>query len=137
MRKRTIAQRSLFDQAIDTLLSIFKPHKQLKAMDRIIRENPEIVKAVHTDLTKEVSDTGREGISAERVLRTAIVKQLKSYSYRELREQVHGSVPFRWFTQFYSDEIPHFTTLQKSIKAIGEDTWKTINDLLVHYARGN
>ena len=136
MRRETIAQRSLFDQAIDTLLSIFKPHKQLKAMDRIIRENPDIVRAVHADLTKEVCTTGRKGISAERVLRTAVLKQLKSYSYRELREQLHGSVPFRWFTQFYSDEIPHFTALQKSIKAIGEDTWKTINDLLVHYALG-
>jgi IS5 family transposase len=135
MRKKTIAQRSLFDQAIDTLLSIFKPHKQLKAMDRIIRENPAILKAVHADLTKEICNTGRKGISADRVLRTAIVKQLKSYSYRELREQVHGSIPFRWFTQFYSDEIPHFTALHKSIKAIGEDTWSTINDLLVHYAR--
>ena len=136
MRKRTIAQRSLFDQAINTLISIFKPNRQLKAIDRIIRENPEIVKAVHADLTKEVSTTGREGISADRVLRTAIVKQLKSYSYRELREQLHGSVPLRWFTQFYSEEIPHFTTLQKSIKSIGEETWRRINDLLVHYARG-
>jgi IS5 family transposase len=136
MRKNTIAQRSLFDQAIDTLLSIFKPNKQLKGMDRIIRENPEIVKAVHADLTKEMNTTtGREGISAERVLRTAILKQLKGYPYRELRDQIHGSVPFRWFTQFYSDEIPHFTALQKSIKAIGDDTWKTINELLVHYAR--
>jgi IS5 family transposase len=135
MRRKSIAQRSLFDQAIDTLLSLFKPHKQLKAMDRIIRENPEIVSAVHADLTKEVSDTGRNGMSAERVLRTAILKQLKSYTYRELRDQIHGSVPFRWFTRFYSDEIPHFTVLQKSIKSIGEDTWRTINDLLVHYAR--
>lgn len=135
MRKKTIAQRSLFDQAIDTLLCIFKPNTQLKGMDRIIRENPEIVQAVHADLTKKMdTTTGREGISAERVLRTAVLKQLKGYPYRELREQIHGSVPFRWFTQFYSDEIPHFTTLHKSIKVIGEDTWKTINELLVYYA---
>jgi len=135
MRKISIAQRSLFDHAIDTLLSLFKPNRQLKAMDAIIKENPEIVKAVHADLTKEVSATGRNGISAERVLRTAILKQLKGYSYRELSDQVHGSVPFRWFTRFYSDEIPHFTALQKSIKSMGENTWRTINDLLVHYAK--
>jgi IS5 family transposase len=135
MRKNTIAQRSLFDQAIDTLLSIFKPHTQLKAMDRVIRENPALLKAVHADLTKEVSVTGRHGISAERVLRTAIVKQLKNYSYRGLREQIHGSIPLRWFTRFYSDEIPHYTALQKAIKSIREATWSTINDLLVHYAR--
>lgn len=135
MRRKSIAQRSLFDHAIDTLLSLFKPHTQLKAMDRIISEHPDIVKAVHADLTQSLSDTGRNGISAERVLRTAIIKQLKGYSYRELREQLHGSVLFRWFTRFYSDEIPHFTALQKSIKSIGEDTWRTINDRLVHYAR--
>jgi IS5 family transposase len=136
MRKRSIVQRSLFDHAIDTLLSLFKPNRQLKVMDAIIKENPEIVKAVHADLTKEVSATGRNGISAERVVRTAILKQLKGYSYRELSDQVHGSVPFRWFTRFYSDEIPHFTALQKSIKAIREDTWRNINTLLVHYAKG-
>ncbi len=134
MRKKSIAQRSLFDQAIDTLISVFKPNKQLKAMDAIINDNPDLVKVVHADLTKNLSYTGREGISAERILRTAILKQLKGYTYRELREQLHGSVPFRWFTRFYSDEIPHFTTLQKSIKSIREDTWRKINNLLVSYA---
>ena len=77
MRKRTIAQRSLFDQAIDTLISVFKPNKQLKAMDAIINDNPDLVKVIHADLTRDLSYTGREGISAERILRTAILKQLK------------------------------------------------------------
>jgi len=136
MRRKTIAQRSLFDQAIDVLVSLLKPNKQLKVMDAIITENPEIVKAVHADLTETLQRTGRHGISAERVLRTALLKQLKGYTYRELSDQIHGSVPFRWFTRFYSDEIPHFTALQKSIKAIREDTWRTINELLVNYAKG-
>jgi IS5 family transposase len=134
MRKRSIAQRSLFDQAIDTLISLFRPNKQLKAMDAIINNNPDLVKVIHADLTKDLSYTGREGISAERILRTAILKQLKDYTYRELREQIHGSVPYRWFTRFYSHEIPHFTTLQKSIKSIQEDTWRKINNLLLNYA---
>ena len=134
MRKKTIAQRSLFDQAIDTLISVFKPNKQLKTMDAIINDNPDLVKMIHADLTKDLSDTGREGLSAERILRAAILKQLKDYTYRELREQIHGSVPFRWFTRFYSDEVPHFTTLQKSIKSIQEDTWRNINNPLVNYA---
>lgn len=134
MRKSNIAQRSLFDQAIDTLLSIFKPNKKLKAIDKIMKDNPDIVKAVHADLTTGLHNTGREGLSAERVLRTAILKQLKGYSYRELSEQIHGSVVFRWFTRFYSDEIPHFTALQKSIRSIRENTWRKINNRLVPYA---
>ena len=53
MRKKSIAQRSLFDQAIDTLISVFKPNKQLKAMDAIINDNPDLAKVIHADLTKD------------------------------------------------------------------------------------
>ena len=47
---------------------------------------PNIVAAVHADLTWAVNDSGRCGLlSAERVFRSAVLKQLKGYSYRELR----------------------------------------------------
>jgi IS5 family transposase len=134
MRKKTIAQRLLFDQAIDALLSVFKPHKKLQALDKIIKNNPDIVQAIHAAVTIQVHKTGREGISAERILRAAIVKQWKHYSYRELAEQIHGSVPLRWFTGFYSEPIPHYTALQKDIKAIGASTWQKINDRLITFA---
>ena len=52
MRDKIIAQRSLFDQAIDVLVSIFKPNKKLKRMDAIIDANPDIVELVHADLTE-------------------------------------------------------------------------------------
>jgi hypothetical protein len=119
MRKKTIAQRSLFDQAIDALRSVFKPEKKLTALDKIITDNPGLVQAIHADITQQVRKIGREGISAERILRTAIVKQWKNYYYREHAEQLHGSVPLRWFTRFYAEPIPHYTALQKAIKAIG------------------
>jgi IS5 family transposase len=134
MRKKTIAQRLLFDQAIDALRSIFKPERKLTALDKIITDNPGIVQTIHADITRQVRKTGREGISAERILRTAVIKQWKNYSYRELTEQLHGSVLLRWFTRFYSEPIPHYTALQKLIKAISATTWQQINGLLVTYA---
>lgn len=136
MRKQTIAQRLLFDQAIDALRSVFKPEKKLTALDKIITDNPGIVQAIHADITRHVRKTGREGISAERILRSAVIKQWKNYSYRELAEQLHGSVLLRWFSRFYSEPIPHYTALQKAIKAIGAPTWQQINDLLITYAAG-
>lgn len=58
MRKILIAQRSLFNQAIDTLVSLFKPDRKLQMMDRIIDANPQIITLVHSDLTAGLSKTG-------------------------------------------------------------------------------
>jgi IS5 family transposase len=135
MRKEIVAQRSLLDQAIELLLKIFKPSKALRKMDSIIDENPDIVKAVHADLSHDSTDSGRYGISAERVFRSAVLKQWKGYSYRELCERIHEGVALRWFSRFYCDPVPHFTSLQKAIKSIKPATWQRINGILVQYAR--
>jgi IS5 family transposase len=135
MRKKIVAQRSVFDHAIDLLITMFKPNKKLKKMSDILDNNPDIVAAVHTDLTEGSTVSGSHGMSAERVLRCAVLKQYKQYSYRELWERLKDGVSLRWFTRFYSDPIPHYTTLQKAIKSIKADTWARINEVLVSYAQ--
>jgi IS5 family transposase len=135
MRKEILAQRTLFDHAIDLLIDIFKPSKKLRNMSAILDDNPSILAAVHADLTEGSTDSGSHGMSAERVLRCAVLKQYKQYSYRELCERLKDGVSLRWFTRFYSDPIPHYTTLQKAIKSIKNETWSRINDALVSYAR--
>jgi IS5 family transposase len=124
MRKKIVAQKSLFDHAINLLTCILKPEKKLKKMSAIIDANPEILSAVHAELTESSSD-----------LRCAVLKQYKQYSYRELWERLNDGISFRWFTRFYSDSIPHYTTLQKAIKSIKDETWARINDQLVTYAK--
>jgi IS5 family transposase len=135
MRKTLIAQRSVFDQSIDTLVALFTPDAKLKKMDQIMDANPQIIELVHNDLTRGLSKTGAWGMSAEQVLRAAIIRQLKRYSYRELADRLKDGVCLRWFTRFYSEPVPHFTSLQKAIKVIGAATWQQINDLLVQYAK--
>jgi len=135
MRKKILSQASLFDQAIELLMSVFKPDKKLQKMDYIIKANPSIIKLVHSDLTEGIKEAGSSGISAEQVLRSAILKQQKSYSYRELRERIHDGIFFRWFTRFYSAKIPHYTTFQKSIKSISSESWNKINEVLVNYSK--
>ena len=135
MRKTLIAQRSLFDQAIATLVSLFKPDRKLQMMDQVLAANPQIIELVHQDLTVGLSKTGAWGISAEQVLRTAIIRQWKQYSYRELADRLNDGVCLRWFTRFYSEPVPHFTSLQKVLKSIGAATWDKINDVLVQYAK--
>lgn len=135
MRKLIVEQRSLFDQAINLLLSIFKPEKELKLMDTLLNENPDILDAIHVDLTHSTNKSGRKGLSAERVLRAAVLKQYKGYSYRELRKRINDGVSLRWFTRFNSDRVPHYTSLQKAIKSIRVQTWERINDYLMQFAK--
>ena len=135
MRKKIVAQRSVFDHAIDLLMTLFKPSKKLQKMSAILDANPDIVKAVHADLTEQSTDSGSHGMSAERVLRCAVLKHYKQYSYRELWERLKDGVSLRWFTRFYSDPIPHYTTLQKAIKSIKAETWTRINKALLSYAQ--
>ena len=135
MRKEIIAQRKIFDQAIHQLVTLLKPEKKLKKMDKIIDANPDILKSVHENLTSRKKHTGRKGISAERVLRCAILKQYKGYSYRELVERLNDGVSLRWFTRYYSEPIPHYTALQKAIQSIKDNTWQRIKDILVNYAK--
>ena len=135
MREKIIAQRTLFDHAINLLIQVFKPSKKLKKMSAILDDNPLLLASVYADLTEGSSDSGSHGMSAEQVLRCAILKQYKQHSYRELWERLEDGISFRWFTRFNSDPIPHYTTLQKAIKSIKAGTWALINEALVSYAR--
>ena len=135
MRRKTVTQPSLFDQAIDQLMTLIKPEKELQKIDQILDENPEILNLVHSDLVEQKYKTGCKGVSAERILRSAILKQYKRYSYRELVKRLNDGVILRWFSRFHSERIPHYTSLQKAIKHIRSETWDKINGLLVDFSK--
>ena len=63
MRKKIVAQRKIFDQAIHQLVTLLKSEKKLKKMDAILDANPEIVKAVHKDLTSSKKSTGAKALA--------------------------------------------------------------------------
>jgi len=135
MRKKIIAQRSIFDQSIDQLNTLIRPERIFKQMDAIIDQNDGIVARIHKQLTDNVSNKGCRGMSAEQILRVALVRHLKQYSWRELAERLNDGICLRWFTRFYSAPIPHYTTLQKAVRAIDADLWSMINDDLVEFAK--
>jgi len=135
MRKKTIAQRAIFDQSIDRLICLIPPERVLKKMDTVLNQNQRIVEIVHDDLTSDSQSTGAYGMSAEQILRTAVLRHLKRYSWRELAKRVNDGICLRWFTRFYSAAIPHYTTLQKAIQSLSDEAWSQINDLLVQFAK--
>lgn len=134
MRKKTVAQRSLFEQSIKQLATLVGIEDTIKRIDAVIDDNPSFVELVHADLTRQVTNTGACGMSAEQVLRAAVIKQLKQYTWRELHARINDGIAMRWFTRLYDRKPPHYTALQKAIGSISAATWNQIHEGLVEYA---
>jgi IS5 family transposase len=104
---------------------------------------PEAAQLVAADLArrgdKEIDmNKGREGMSAEQVLRAFVVKQMNGYSYEELAFHLADSSTYRSFCRLgITDKPPTKSRLQKNIKRVRADTWDAINRKLVLYAEAN
>lgn len=104
----------------------------------ILDETPAILEAVHADLCKPCSETGRQStFSSEQFLRMIVVKVIEGLSLRDVIIRVSDSDFLRNFTRIFSGEIMGFTELDMAIKNITPETWEKINVLLLRYARKN
>ncbi|MBW2308214.1 MAG: ISNCY family transposase, partial [Deltaproteobacteria bacterium] len=69
-----------------------KVARELGAISDIIDANPQIMKAIYKDIAGgKRSDTGREGMTAEQVLRCAVLKQYRNLTYEELAFHLQDS----------------------------------------------
>jgi IS5 family transposase len=122
-----------------TITSIDHPHaEELEGISQILDANPIIYEWVLQDLTRDVirTDTGAEGMSAEQVLRAAIIKQMEGYSYEELAFHLLDSVCYRGFCRIgIADKGFQKSALCNNIKAISSETWEAINRILVAYGQ--
>jgi IS5 family transposase len=129
MRKKSKKQLPLMITSID------HPHAaELEGISKILEANPIINEWVLQDLTKgSVSaETGAEGMTAEQVLRSAIIKQMEGYSYEELAFHLLDSVCYRGFCRIgFVDKGFQKSALCGNIKAITTETWEAINRILV------
>jgi IS5 family transposase len=119
------------------------PHDHARELSRIsavLDELPEAAELIYADLIdrrgKPVDpDKGRDGMTAEQVLRALVVKQMNQYSYEELAFHLADSTTYRWFCRLGIEQKPiEKSTLQKNIKRVRAETWETINRKLVLYA---
>ena len=124
-------QRSLFCQWSDHKFS-----KELQEISKILDENQEIIKWVHQDIVKgtKKTDVGARGMSAEQVLRAAIIKQQNEFSYEFLELQCVDSDMTRSFIRLDFEESYSASCLQENISKIRAETWQKISDELIKYA---
>jgi IS5 family transposase len=109
-------------------------HAMAKIMDRLLNA----VALVQADLLHGDIDAkkGREGMSADLVLRVIVLKQMKGLSYEDLEFDLGDSIAFRSFCGLgIADAPPSKSTLQRNIKAVKAETIEAINRMLVIYAR--
>lgn len=136
MRGKNVTQMTLFDHSFQEMLTLLPVDKELKHIDALLEDMPEIVDCIHKDLQPEDQRTdGRPGVHAERVLRAAILKTMKQLPYRELAKAIHGNLHYRWFTKYNLDNVPHFSTLQKLINRINPVAWSLVKEIIVQYTR--
>ena len=130
MRQKRNRQRSIFE-----VLGKNPGPKELELMSLVLDANPEILDLVFADLTGgRRTDTGRTGMTADQVLRCALLKQLRELTYEELEFWLADSYSLRSFARLDQNQFPGTSTLQSNIKALCEETWMAIHQFIVSYA---
>lgn len=107
--------------------------KEFKIISEILDENNSIYKVVYDDIVSE-NNVGRKGLTAEQIVRIAILKQYKVLTYDELEFHLSDSNTFRKFAKLLPGQSPKKTTLQENIKKLSVESWQMINNILVEYA---
>ena len=130
MRKKWDEQTSIFH-----ILPRNKIARELEAISAILDTQPQILDRVYKDLLRvRLADTGREGMSAEQVLRCAILKQYRNLTYEELAFHLEDSQSFRAFAKMRMGQYPSSSTLQENIKGLSAESWETVQQAILGYA---
>lgn len=134
MREKWQKQIPLMPQIKDHAQS-----KELEVISNIIDENPTICALVLQDLNRGKSVAyrkGADGMSADQVLRCAIIKILFHFTYEELAFHIVDSQTLSWFCRIgIADKGYKKSALNKNIKAISDTCWQMINSDLLGYAK--
>jgi IS5 family transposase len=77
---------------------------------------------------------GRVGIAPDRLLRLAVLKHIKQWSFRDLEREVRSSLVYRRFTRFDEDAVPSFTNISRAMAALGPETVAEIHARVVQIA---
>lgn len=114
-------------------------NQELVMISSIIDSNPTICQHILQDLNKGklvFKRTGADGMSADQVLRCAVIKTLFNFSYKALAFHIVDSQSLRWFCRIgIADGGFKKSALNRNIKCISEQTWELINHELLGFAK--
>jgi len=98
-------------------------------MSEILDRVPHVLELVVSDIVRgKRPDRGRNGMTAEQVLRVLIIKQMHGFSYHDLAFHVAANTCYRSFCRIGDfDSVPKRSTLQSNVKKLSPDTVENIN----------
>ena len=108
----------------------------LQAIADFLDDHEEMIEAIRGDLRRALKnpDTGRNGLTAQQVLRSLILMRVKNWDYRELCERIADGYTLRQFTGFYCQPVPKHDAFQRAFVRLTPETLRTVNELLVQAA---
>jgi IS5 family transposase len=113
--------------------------KELEAISIVLDHTPTICDYVLQDLNKGKiikRRTGARGMTAEQVLRAAVVMRLYSFTYEDLAFHISDSRALRRFCRIgIADKGFKKSALNANIKRLSPETWQRILDDLLVYAK--
>jgi len=123
MRKKNQKQLPLMASVIEHPRA-----KELEQISQILDSIPTINEMVLQDLSRDgTNPTGAEGMTAEQIVRAAIIKKTEGFSYEELAFHLADSITYRAFCRI---GIAHRTfkksALCRNIKSVSPETWEAI-----------
>ena len=134
MREKSKKQLPLMNPTID-----HPQARELECISRILDQEPTIVDLVHQDLCRghALRETGAYGMSAEQVLRAAIVKQMFGFSYELLPFHLADSNSLRGSSAASAlpTSVSRNPASQRTSSASLAATWEQINRILVAHGK--
>jgi len=120
-------------------ISDFAMDSVLSAMDQVLDDAKLLLLAWNDWATRRPHclETGRRSTPVEALLRLQGVRRLYGWSYRQVQQQVKGSLVLRQFTRVYGHTVPDHTTMNDWELALRPATVRLINqrvaELAIHY----
>lgn len=113
--------------------------KELEAISIVLDSTPTICEYVLQDLNKGKiikRRTGANGMTAEQVIRAAVVMRLYGFTYEDLAFHISDSRALRRFCRIgIADKGFKKSALNANIKTLAPQTWQRISDELLVYAK--
>ncbi len=134
MRRTKLQQRSFVD--LELQRQGVRMEAPLRLISQFLDRRPDLLVLVGQDLERGLKKPtrGRHGMTAEQVLRSAVLKRIKNWSFRELRERIADGITLREFTGFHGAVVPKHKALHGAIVRLTIQTLRQINEIVVDVA---
>lgn len=134
MRRRRTVQPSFADLELRRQGMVLEP--VLEKIQRLLERHGELVDLVYRDLRQGLKrpGRGRSGMTAEQVLRAFILKSVKDWVLRELRERIADGYTLRTFTAFGAARVPRHQAFHNAFTRLTPATLRALNEVVVRVA---